>query len=121
MTDPIQVIRQIGDITVTSTTVSTPAGATPLVGSQWTAVDQWVTERRTPQWAKIVAIAGICFTALLSLLLLLVKEEIYRCSVSVSVMGDKFFYTTRMEFTTPAAVQEVYDNVNYVRALALAP
>jgi hypothetical protein len=119
VTEPTPVIAQIGDINVTSSTVNTPAGVVPLRGSQWTAVDQWVTERRTPQWAKIVAIAGICFTGFLSLLLLLVKEEIYRCSVSVSVMGGQFFYTTRMEVATPAAVQEIYDRVNYVRSLAL--
>ncbi len=112
-------IAQIGDITVTSTTVHTPAGSTPLRGSQWTAVDQWITERRTPQWARVVAYAGICFTALLSLLLLLVKEETYRASVSISVLGGQLFHTARMEVTTPAEVQEIYDRVNHVRLLAL--
>jgi hypothetical protein len=121
MTEPAPVIALIGDITVTTTTINTPSGIAPVRGSQWTAVDQWVTERRTPTWARVVAFAGMCFTGLLSLLLLLVKEETYRCSVAVSVIADKLYHTTRMEVTTPAEVQNIYDDVNYVRSLAVAP
>jgi hypothetical protein len=119
VTDPIPVIAQIGDIHVTSTTVNTPAGIIPLRGSQWTATDHWVTERRTPKWATVVAVAGVCCTGLLSLLLLLVKENVYTATITVSVMGDQFFHSTRMVVSTPEAVQEIYDQVNYVRNLAL--
>jgi len=112
-------IATIGDITVTSATVVTPLGAVPLPGSRWTATDQWVTERYTPRWAIVLAVVGVCFTALLSLLLLLVKTDRYRATVSVSVMHGDFFHTTRLVVTTPAEVQEIYDRVNYVRSLAL--
>ena len=105
------VIAQIGDINVTATTVYTPSGTVALRGSQWTAVDQWVTERRTPQWAKVVAIAGVCFTALLSLLLLLVKEETYRASISVSVMSAiPSLLHSAADWRRPAAVRSAVEN-----------
>ena len=113
------VIAAIGDITVTSAVIHTPIGSADLRGSQWTASDQWITERRTPKWAIVAAIAGVCFTALLSLLLLLVRTNSYRATVTVSVVSGTFFHTTRMTVTTPAQVQEIYDRVNYVRSLAL--
>jgi hypothetical protein len=112
-------IAQIGDINVTSTTISTPTGTVALRGSQWTATDLWQAERRTPRWAVICAIAGVCFTALLSLLLLLVRQETWKATVTVSVMQGPFFYTARVTVVTPEAVQEIYDRVNYVRSMAL--
>jgi hypothetical protein len=118
MTSPA-VIATIGDINVTSATINTPTGSVPLRGSVWTASDQWLPERRTPRWAVIAAIAGVCFTALLSLLLLLIRTETYRATVTVSVASGSYFYTARMIVTTPAAVQEIYDRVNYVRSLAV--
>ena len=116
---PPGIIAVIGDINVTSATISTPTGTVPLHGSVWTASDQWLSERRTPRWAIILAVAGVCFTALLSLLLLLVRTETYRAAVTVSVRNGSFFYTARMTVTTPAQVQEIYDRVNYVRSLAV--
>jgi hypothetical protein len=117
MTSP-GLIATIGDITVTSATISTPTGTVPLRGSVWTATDQWLAERRTPRWAIIAAIAGVCFTALLSLLLLLIRTETYRATVTVSVASGAFFHAARMIVTTPAQVQEIYDRVNYVRSVA---
>ena len=121
MTEPgtPPVIATIGDINVTSATISTPAGTIALRGSAWTASDQWLSERRTPKWALVLAIVGVPCTAFLSLLLLLVKTEVYRATVIVSVTGGAFFHSTRMIVATPAQVQEVYDRVNYVRSLAV--
>jgi hypothetical protein len=113
------VIAAIGDINVTSHTISTPTGTLPLRGSVWTASDQWLPERRTPRWAIVLAIAGVCFTALLSLLLLLIRTETYRATVTVSVSNGGHFHTTRIVVSTPAQVQEIYDRVNYVRSLAV--
>jgi hypothetical protein len=113
------VIATIGDINVTSMTISAPTGTVPLRGSLWNATDHWQSERRTPKWAIVVAIAGICFTALLSLLFLLVRTETYTAFVTVSVTNGTFFYTTRIAAATPAQVQEIYDRVNYVRSLAV--
>ena len=117
------VIAAIGDINIASTAagflaISTPAGTVPLSGSQWTATDQWSSVRRTPKWAIVLAIACVCFTALLSLLLLLVRTDDYSATVTVSVTNGAFFHTTRMTVATPAQVQEIYDRVNYVRSLA---
>jgi hypothetical protein len=115
--DPV--IATIGDITVTSSGITTPAGSAPLRGSQWTASDQWMAQRRTPRWAIVLAIAGLCFTVLLSLLLLLVRTQTWQATVTVTVVSGSFFHTTRLVLATPAEVQEIYDRVNYVRSLAI--
>jgi hypothetical protein len=112
-------ITQIGDINVSSSMIMTPAGAVALRGSQWAASDEWLTDRYRPKWAFVAAIVGVCFTVLLSLLLLLVRTESYRAVVTVSVMNGSFFHTTRITVGTPEQVQEIYDRVNYVRSLAL--
>jgi len=112
-------ITQIGDINVSSSMIMTPAGAVALRGSQWAASDEWLTDRYRPKWAFVAAIVGVCFTVLLSLLLLLVRTETYRAVVTVSVMNGSFFHTTRITVGTPEQVQEIYDRINYVRSLAL--
>jgi hypothetical protein len=112
-------IVQIGEINVTSTMVNTPAGQIPLRGSQWTVVDQWSVTERTPQWAIIVAIVGFCFIFLFSLLFLLAKEQVYTGTVTVTVMNGPAAYVARVPVVNQAQVQHVYNQVNYVRSLAL--
>ena len=112
-------IVQIGEINVTSTMVNTPAGQIPLRGSQWTVVDQWSVTQRTPQWAIIVAIVGFCFIFLFSLLFLLAKEQVYTGTVTVTVTNGSAAYVARVPVLNQAQVQHVYNQVNYVRSLAL--
>src|SRR5256885_15050077 len=70
-----QVIAQIGEIQVTSTTVRTPAGRFPLPGSHWTVTDQWVGTQKIPTWAIVLAIVLIPCTGALSLLFLLAPAQ----------------------------------------------
>src|SRR5689334_9187970 len=70
------VIAEIAEMQITSTMVRTPVGDLPLAGSHWLVTDHWLSQRRTPTWAKIVAVGGICFTAGLSLFLLMFKEPV---------------------------------------------
>jgi hypothetical protein len=114
-----QVIVQIGEIQVTSTTVRTPAGQFPLRGSRWDVTDQWVTEQKTPTWAIVMAVVGFFCLTLLSLLFLLAKETVYRGVVQVRVSNGPFVYVSRIPVTNQVLVQQVYQQVNYVRSLSV--
>ena len=113
-----QVIAQIGDIQVTSTTVRTPIGQFPLRGSQWSVVDAWTVQQKTPTWAITLAIVGFFCLTIFSLLFLLAKETVVTGMIQVQVSYGPQVYTTRVVVNNQAFVQSVYAQVNYVRALA---
>ncbi|HKT02011.1 MAG TPA: hypothetical protein VJT31_20990 [Rugosimonospora sp.] len=114
-----QVIAQIGEIQVTSTTVRTPAGEFPLRGSRWDVTDQWVAEQKTPTWAIVLAVVGFFCLTLFSLLFLLAKETVYRGTVQVRVSNGPYTYVSRIPVTNQALVPHIYQQVNYVRSLSL--
>lgn len=124
---------QIGELAVTQRTVHTPAGPIPLRGSQWTVQDQWLTERKTPTWAIVLAIVGaslgvllVCFTFFLSLVLvlcllfLLAKETRFHGTVDVGVTNQGRHYVARIPVYNQQQVQHIYQQVNYVRSLAVS-
>src|SRR2546421_12092538 len=113
-----QVIAQIGEIQVTSTTVRTPAGQFPLKGSHWTVTDQWTAEQKIPTWAIVMAIVGFFCLTIFSLLFLLAKETIYHGVVLVQVNSGPYHYVSRVQVNNQMYVQHVYQQVNYVRSLA---
>ncbi|MBG0567714.1 hypothetical protein [Actinoplanes aureus] len=112
------VIVEIAEIEVTSTTVRTPVGDLPLAGSHWQVTDHWFPQRRTPLWAKILAFLGICVTAGLSLLLLLVKESVPQGTVHVTVVSGPRQYVARIPIRHEGDVTSINQQVNYVRSLA---
>ncbi|ROT26339.1 hypothetical protein EF879_25350 [Micromonospora sp. HM5-17] len=113
-------VAQIGEITVTSTTVRTPSGEMPLAGSQWHVADFWQSEQKTPTWAIVLAIVGFCVLTVLSLLFLLVKETVYRGVVQVTVTNGSRQYVARIPVTSQQQVHTIHQQVNYVRSLAAA-
>jgi hypothetical protein len=113
-----QVIAQIGEIQVTSTTVRTPAGQFPLRGSHWTVTDQWVATQKIPSWAITLAIVGFFCLTFFSLLFLLAKENVYQGVVLVQVQNGPYQYVSRVPVNNQMYVQHVYQQVNYVRSLA---
>ena len=115
---PEQVIAQIGEIQVTSTTVRTPAGQFPLRGSHWTVTDQWVATQKIPSWAITMAIVGFFCLTVFSLFFLLAKETVYQGVVLVQVQNGPYQYVSRVPVNNQAYVQHVYAQVNYVRSLA---
>ncbi|HWS37908.1 MAG TPA: hypothetical protein VN408_34895 [Actinoplanes sp.] len=112
------VIAEISEIQVTSTVVRTPVGDLPLAGSRWQVADHWVSQRRTPTWAKIVAFVGICPTGFLSLLLLLVKETVPLGTMHVTVTSGSHQYVARITLHSENDVSTINQQVNYVRSLA---
>ncbi|GAA4925813.1 hypothetical protein [Actinoplanes utahensis] len=112
------VIVEIAEIQVTSTSVRTPVGDLPLAGSRWLVTDHWISQRRTPTWAKAVAFLGVCFTGGLSLLLLLYKEAIPQGNVHVTVTSGPHQYVSRITIRHEDDVHTINQQVNYVRSLA---
>ncbi|GAA2677639.1 MULTISPECIES: hypothetical protein [Actinoplanes] len=112
------VIVQIAEIDITSTLIRTPAGDFPLAGSQWQVNEFWVSQRRTPTWAKFVGFGAICVTAGLSMLLLLVKESAPQGTVQVTVTSGPRHYVARVAVHDEDDVVTINQQVNYVRSLA---
>ena len=112
------VIAQIAEIEVTSASVRTPVGDFPLAGSHWQVTDHWFARRQTPAWAKIAGFGGICFTAGLSLLLLLVKETVPQGTIHVTVTSGRLHYVARVPLRRESDAVEINQQVNYVRSLA---
>ncbi len=117
-TAPGPVILQVGDISVTSTVVRTPAGDIPLAGSNWQVSDYWYNEQKIPTWAIICAIAGFCVLTVFSLLFLLVKVTVPRGTVQVTVTNGSRQYVARIPVTDQGQVTHINQQVNYVRSLA---
>jgi len=112
-------IAQLGEVSVTSSMVYTPSGAFPLRGSQWMVSDQWSVGHKIPTWAIVLAIVLIPCTGFLSLLFLLAKEDVYLGTVTVTITNGPAAYVARLPVTNQAQVQHVYNQVNYLRSVAL--
>lgn len=112
------VIVEIGEIQITSTLIRTPVGDLPLAGSRWQVSDHWITQRRTPTWAKVVAFAGICVTGGLSLLILLYKEPVPQGTVNVTLTSGQHQYVARVPVHRDDDVTTINQQVNYIRSLA---
>jgi hypothetical protein len=115
---PMPVIAQIGDIQVTSTTVRTPAGEFPLRGTTWQVAEQWLPEQKTPGWAIVLTVLGFFIVGPFSLLLLLIRQTIYRGVATVTVSAWTHQYVARIPLADQAHIQHVQHQVNYVRSLA---
>lgn len=113
------ILLQIGELSVTATTVHTPVGPIPLRGSQWTVHDQWVTEQKIPTWAIVMAIVGFFCLTVFSLLFLLAKENIFRGHVQVSVTNGGQQYVAYIPVANHAQVHHVHHQVNYVRSISI--
>jgi hypothetical protein len=115
---PEQVIAQIGEIQVTQTTVRTPTCGFPLRGSQWQVVDAWTTTSSVAGWAIALAIILFFCIGPFSLLFLLAKTTSLQGQVQVHVSNGPLGYVSRIVVNNQAYVQQVYAQVNYVRALS---
>ncbi|MPZ26411.1 MAG: DUF1707 domain-containing protein [Micromonosporaceae bacterium] len=111
------VLLQIGELAITRTTVFTPAGPIPLRGSHWTDSDHWVTERKIPTWAIVVAVVGFFLVCALSLLFLLAKETHYHGVVDVTVSNRDKHYVARIPVYSLQQVHHLHQQVGYVRTL----
>ncbi|GAA2887052.1 hypothetical protein Acy02nite_24490 [Actinoplanes cyaneus] len=112
------VIVRIAEIEITSSTIRTPVGDFPLAGSRWQVNEFWVTQRRTPLWAKIAGFGLAVCTFGLSLLLLLIKESPPQGTVTVTLTSGPQQYVARIPVDHEDDVVTINQQVNYVRSLA---
>ncbi len=111
-------IAQVGEIQVTAASVHTPTGEFPLRGTTWQVAEQWLPNQRTPPWAIAAAILGFCVVGPFSLLFLLVRQTGYLGIAQVTVHSWAHEYVARIPVTDQAQVQQLQNQVNYVRSLA---
>ena len=109
---------QLGEVTVSSTTIHTPSGEIPLRGSQWAVSDQWHSQQRIPAWAVVCAVLGFFLLCFLSLLFLLAKETRYTGTVQVIITNGPRQYVVRIPVTDQRVVAHIHAQVNYARSLA---
>jgi hypothetical protein len=107
----------VGDIGVTAADIVTPNGTAALAGSTWIVSDMSVTERRIPTWAIVCAIV-FALACLLGLLFLLVKEDVTRGYVQVSVRSGDLSHMTQIPVTTPVQVAQIRAQVAQAQTLA---
>lgn len=115
---PGPVLVQLGEVSVSSTTIHTPSGEIPLRGSQWAVSDQWHSQQRIPAWAVVCAVLGFFLLCFLSLLFLLAKETRYTGTVQVIITNGPRQYVVRIPVTDQRVVAHIHAQVNYARSLA---
>jgi len=113
------ILVQIGDISVTQTTVFTPSGSRALNEVQWSVNDMTVTSQVIPTWAIVCAIV-FALACLLGLLFLLVKETVIKGTLQVTVHGSGLVYTTQIPIATAEQVADFNARVYYARTLSSA-
>ncbi|MCX6397167.1 MAG: hypothetical protein NTV23_11820 [Propionibacteriales bacterium] len=114
-------MTQIGDIGVSATQVITPVGTFPLKGTQWIVTDQSRTTTKIPTVAIVLAVVFIwvCF---LSLLFLLMKEEVTEGYVQVAVSNPELglYHVASIRADGNQTYEYVTRQVNWARSIAAA-
>jgi hypothetical protein len=110
------VLCSVGDIAVSATEVSTPAGRAPLQGSTWIVANSSITTQEIPTWAIVMCVLT-ALMCLLGLLFLLAKEDRTTGHLQVSVQRPGFFHATAIPVSSPAQIAEIENRVNYIRGL----
>jgi hypothetical protein len=109
----------IGDIGVSQSWVVTPSGTRPVSEVQWMFTDMSRRTEAIPTWAIVLAVV-LAWACLLSLLLLLVKEERTDGAVQVVVQSPGFLHSIQLPVSNPAQVADYSARVNYARGLSAA-
>ncbi|MEU7034013.1 hypothetical protein ABZ958_10075 [Streptomyces sp. NPDC046237] len=108
----------LGDITVVGDQIITPAGAMPLKGAVWNAMDMSRTEEKMPTVAIVLAVIFFIF-CLLGLLFLLMKEKQTTGFIQVSVTSGGRHHSTMIPATGPDTFHWVMNQVNFARSLSV--
>ena len=116
---PAATLVTVGDIACTADRVLTPAGSAPLQRTVWIVSNATTTTEAIPTWAIVMTVLFVWF-CLLGLLFLLVKERTTTGYVQVSVQGEGLYHATQIPVSSPTAVVDIDQRVNYIRGLVAA-
>ncbi|MBT2441279.1 hypothetical protein J7E93_14400 [Streptomyces sp. ISL-36] len=111
-------LLSLGDITVVGDQIITPAGAMPLKGAVWNAMDMSRTEEKIPTVAIVLAII-FALLCLIGLLFLLMKEKHTTGFIQVTVTSGGRHHTTMIPATGPDTIHRVMGQLNYARSLSM--
>ncbi|MFD9031223.1 hypothetical protein ACFVZW_08750 [Streptomyces sp. NPDC059567] len=111
-------VLSLGDITVVGDQIITPAGAMPLKGAVWNAMDMSRTEEKMPTVAIVLAVIFFIF-CLLGLLFLLMKEKTTTGFIQVTVTSGGRHHATMIPATGPDTMHRVMAQLNYARSLSM--
>ncbi|MFD8208135.1 hypothetical protein ACFV2S_17285 [Streptomyces sp. NPDC059695] len=111
-------VLSLGDITVVGDQIITPAGAMPLKGAVWNAMDMSRTEEKMPTVAIVLAVVFFIF-CLLGLLFLLMKEKSTTGFIQVTVTSGGRHHSTMIPATGPDTIHWVMGQLNYARSLSM--
>ncbi|NED85509.1 hypothetical protein G3I76_36160, partial [Streptomyces sp. SID11233] len=100
-----------GDIIVTQTEITTPAGTMPLKGSVWNASDMSRTEEKISQTGIILAIIFGILLCGLGLLFLLMKERKTSGFIQVTVTSAGRHHSTMLPALGPWSFHQVMQQV----------
>nr|WP_245548396.1 hypothetical protein [Gordonia araii] len=110
----------IGDITVTQTHVITPTGTFPIANTQWSVTDMSVTTEQISQTGLILALVGFVLICALSLLFLLMKDQVTSGYIQVVVTDGTRTHVSNIPAVSPASMADISNRVAYARSLAAA-
>ncbi|WP_137993794.1 hypothetical protein [Streptomyces vilmorinianum] len=108
----------LGDITIVGDQIITPAGAMPLKGAVWNAMDMSRTEEKIPTVAIVLAII-FALLCLIGLLFLLMKEKQTTGFIQVTVTSGGRHHATMIPATGPDTMHRVMGQLNYARSLSV--
>ncbi|MFD0145741.1 MULTISPECIES: hypothetical protein [unclassified Streptomyces] len=111
-------LLSLGDITVVGDQIITPAGAMPLKGAVWNAMDMSRTEEKMPTVAIVLAVIFFIF-CLLGLLFLLMKEKQTTGFIQITVTSGGRHHSTMIPATGPETFHWVMSQVNFARSLSV--
>ncbi|MFF6773789.1 hypothetical protein ACFY8W_09505 [Streptomyces sp. NPDC012637] len=111
-------LLSLGDITVVGDQIITPAGAMPLKGAVWNAMDMSRTEEKIPTVAIVLAIIFFVL-CLLGLLFLLMKEKQTTGFIQVTVTSGGKHHSTMIPATGPDTIHWVMGQLNFARSLSV--
>ncbi len=96
--DPVT--RRWGQITVTTRHVITPAGVYDLVGTRWSAEQQWETSRVRPTWALLAGVLTWWTVIGIAFFYVSRTEQWGQVSVTMSAPNGGW-WTDTMQINTP--------------------
>ena len=108
-----------GDISVSRHWLAVPGHTVPLSGTTFEVADRTFVTTRTPTWAVVVAIVGFFLIFILSLLFLLVRENVVSGQIDVTVRNDAagLNYSTPFRVLGDGDAADLHARVNYARQL----
>lgn len=114
-----QWLVSFGDVSVSRQWLAVSGRTVPLRGTTFEVADRTHLSSRIPTWAVVVAIVGFFVIFVLSLLFLLVRENVVAGQIDITVRNDEagVHHTTPFRIMSSGDAADLHARVNYARQL----